>query len=92
MIRSATLILSGCVAAVVLLLAAAPEASACEYKTVVCYQTVVTYETRVEPYTVNVTLYDHCGKPYQVTKVLYREVRVPVTKVVAVPKVVRVNY
>jgi hypothetical protein len=59
-------------------------------KKVVSYQTVVAYETRVESYTVCVTKYDHCYKPYHVYEKRYRDVQVPVKKQVAVAKYVKV--
>src|SRR5262249_3310758 len=64
----------------------------CEYKTVVSYEWVTTYETRTEPYTKCVTLYYHCGRPYEVTKTFYRTYQVPVKKQVAVYKKVPVHY
>lgn len=62
----------------------------CEYRLVTCYETVVTYETKCVPYTKAITLYDKCGKPYEVTKTFYREVQVPVKKIVAVTRKVPV--
>lgn len=56
----------------------------CHYEWVTRYECVVTYETRTVPYTKVVTCYDHCGRPYQVTKTCYREVQVPVKKMVPV--------
>lgn len=44
---------------------------------------VVSYECRREPYTKCITLYDHCGRPYEITKTFYRTVHVPVKKFVA---------
>ena len=41
--------------------------SYCQYKKVVCYQTVVSTETREVPYERVITKYDHCGQPYCVT-------------------------
>jgi hypothetical protein len=60
------------------------------YEEVTAYQTVTVYETRQEPYTKVVTLYDHCGYPYQATRTYYRTVKVPVTKKVPVKKMVKV--
>jgi hypothetical protein len=62
----------------------------CEYKKVVTYRTVIGYEVRSEKYVKCVTLYDECDKPYKVNKVFHREVKVPVKKVVAVVKWVKV--
>src|SRR5436190_1818589 len=56
------------------------------YKKVVCYQTVVSTETREVPYEKVVTKYDHCGKPYCVTVTCYQTVEVTVTKQVPVVK------
>lgn len=64
----------------------------CTYRTVTTYECVTTYETHVEPYTKVVTLYDHCGCPYQVTRTCYHEVQVPVKKYVPVCKKVLVCY
>jgi hypothetical protein len=50
----------------------------CHYKPVVCY------EAREVPYTVCVTRYDHCGRPYHVEVTRYRTVTVRVTKLVKV--------
>ena len=61
-----------------------------EYTWVTTYECVTTWETKCEPYTKTVTKYDHCGKPYQATVTCYREVKVPVTKKVAVQKKVPV--
>jgi hypothetical protein len=65
-------------------------AACCTYKTVTCYETVTVMETRTEPYTRTVKMYDDCGRAYCVTRVCYREVEVPATKVVAVNKRVKV--
>ncbi len=64
----------------------------CTYKYVTTYECVTTYQTRLQPYTKVVTLYDHCGCPYQVTRTCYHEVQVPVTKHVPVCKKVLVCY
>lgn len=48
------------------------------------YQQVVVYETRLVPYTYYVTLYDHCGHPYQVLQTAYKTVAYPVVKLVKV--------
>lgn len=58
------------------------------YRTVTVYEWVTTWETRSQPYTKVVTLYDHCGYPYTVTKTCYHDVQVPVKKLVAVTKLV----
>src|SRR5262249_15207849 len=58
----------------------------CCYKYVTCYECVTCYETRSEPYQKVFTYYDHCGKPYCVTKTCYRDVQYPVKKYVAVTK------
>jgi hypothetical protein len=59
---------------------------------VTTYKYVTTYETRLEPYTRLVTLYDTCGCAYTVTRTSYREVEVPVTKKVAVTERVAFCY
>lgn len=64
----------------------------CTYKTVVCYEKVTEYETRQVSYTRTITCYDECGRPYTVVKTCYRDVRVPVTRLVAVTKQVKVCY
>jgi hypothetical protein len=81
-------------AAVALTLGVAAPATACDYvwKSVVEYKTVVQYETRTVPYTQLVTLYDHCGKPYQAEETFYKEIQVPVETVVPVKKLVKVYY
>jgi hypothetical protein len=61
------------------------------YKKVICYEERTTYVTKCEPYTKTVTLYDHCGCPYTVTKTFYREVQVAVTKTVPVVKWIKVT-
>jgi hypothetical protein len=48
------------------------------------YKQVVVYETRLVPYTYHVTLYDHCGYPYQVQQTAYKTVAYPVVKLVKV--------
>jgi hypothetical protein len=60
------------------------------YETVVCYHQVTCYGTRQVPYTCPVTRYDECGRPYAATVTRYHDVKVPVTKLVPVKKVVRV--
>src|SRR5262245_14278319 len=62
----------------------------CTCKYVTTYVCVTVYETRQEAYTKVVTLYDECGRAYQVSRTCYREVRVPVKKVVPVTKKVLV--
>jgi hypothetical protein len=59
-------------------------------KKVVCYENVVSYETRSEAYQVCVTKYDHCYQPYHVYETRYRDVQVPFKKQVAVVKYVKV--
>jgi hypothetical protein len=58
------------------------------YKVVTVYEWVISYETRSEPYTKVITLVDHCGNAYTVTKTCYHDVRVAVKKLVAVTKLV----
>jgi len=48
------------------------------------YQWVLCHQTRVEPYTVCETRYDHCGRPYHVEVGRYRSVRVAVWRLVPV--------
>jgi hypothetical protein len=62
----------------------------CAYKVVTCYKTVTVLEDRTEAYTRVVTLYDRCGNPYEVERTCYRTVEVPVKKVVAFKKLVKV--
>ena len=71
---------------------AAGTASACEpvYQKVVCFQTVICYETKKVPYLRALTAYDHCGKPYPTYEVCYKEVKVAVTRKVPVVKYVLV--
>lgn len=64
-------------------------ASACCYKKVTCYETVVCYETRSVPYTKLELRYDECDKPYTVEVTCYKMVQVPIKKVVAVTKLVK---
>lgn len=64
----------------------------CTWKQVVTYQWVTTYEIRQEAYEKTFTLYDECYRPYTVTRTLYRDVKVPVKKQVAVTKWVKVCY
>ena len=61
------------------------------YRKVVCRKTVIDYETRTEQCTTYVTLQRKGGDPYQVKKVCYREVKVPVKKVVIFVKYVPVR-
>jgi hypothetical protein len=57
-------------------------------KYVTAYEWVTSYETRSVPYTKAITLTDHCGTAYTVTKTCYRDVQVAVKKLVAVQKLV----
>jgi hypothetical protein len=59
-------------------------------KKVVTYETVVTYEIRRVPYQADYTLYDYYGRPYTVSRTLYREIKVPVKTLVPVVKFIRV--
>ncbi len=52
-------------------------------KKVIVYETVICCETQCVAYKVCVTRYDRCGNPYPVQETRYREVQVPVKKVVA---------
>ena len=58
-------------------------ATACD---TVCYKSVyvTTYESYQVPCTTYVTLYDHCGRPYQAARTYYKTVSVPVQKLVTV--------
>lgn len=68
---------------------ATPAAAATNsYTIVTVYEWATVYESRCEPYTRVVTLYDHCGTAYTVPKTYYRTVEVPVKKLIAVKKVV----
>jgi len=46
------------------------------------YKCITIYVPRIVSYTKVVTLYDHCGQPYQASQTCYRTVRVPVQRVV----------
>ena len=46
------------------------------------YKCITVYVPRTVSYTKVVTLYDHCGQPYQASQTCYRTVRVPVQRVV----------
>jgi hypothetical protein len=48
------------------------------------YECITTYVPRTVPYTKVVTLYDHCGQPYQVCQTCYKTVMVAVQKRVPV--------
>ncbi len=48
------------------------------------WEWVTVYERREVAYEKTITLYDHCGRPYEVTKTFFRTVRVPVQKHVRV--------
>ncbi len=71
----------------------AARASACDtycYKTVIVYEKVTCCEIRQVPYTCNVIRYDECGRPYSTTVTHYYDVKVRVTRLVPVKKVVKV--
>ena len=85
-------LLTAAVATVALAVPAFAHEPCCTYKKVTCYETVVSYETRQEAYTKCITLYDSCYRPYTVHRTFYRDVQVPVKKVVAVTKLVKVCY
>ncbi len=59
-------------------------------KKVTVYETVTCYETQCVAYKVCVTRYDHCGNSYTVNVTRYREVQVPVQKVVARVRYVKI--
>jgi hypothetical protein len=44
----------------------------------------VTYVVKEVPYTLPITLYDHCGEPYTAYKTYYKTVQVPVVSYVKV--------
>jgi hypothetical protein len=44
------------------------------------YETVTVYVPKTICYTKYVTLYDHCGRPYQAARTCYRTIQVPVQK------------
>lgn len=48
------------------------------------WQAVTAYEVVRKPRLISVTEYDHCDRPYQATKVVWKTYRVPVTKYVKV--------
>src|SRR5262249_40468162 len=54
-----------------------------DYRVETRYKTVTDYKIERQAYTVCVTEYDHCGKPYEVKKTCYRDVKVPCTRQVA---------
>lgn len=63
----------------------------CQYRKVVTYQTVTEYRVVKEEYTQWVTEGDHDGRPVQVKKTFYKEVEVPVRKVIPVVTWVKVK-
>ncbi len=69
----------------------APQKQDYEYKKVVTYKTVIDYKVHTEKYVKYVTAYDDYGCPYKVAKVCYRDVKVPVKKVVPVVNYVKVK-
>jgi hypothetical protein len=48
------------------------------------YECITTYVPRTVSYTKVVTLYDHCGQPYDVSRTFYRTILVAVQKRVPV--------
>jgi hypothetical protein len=62
-----------------------------QYKKVVTYKTVIEYKVVKEEVVKYVTEYDDHGKPYQVKKVFFKEVEVPVKKTVPVVTWVKVK-
>lgn len=48
------------------------------------YKTITVYETSRKPYEYSVIKYDHCGRPYTVTRTGFRTVQVPMTRKVLV--------
>lgn len=48
------------------------------------WKAVTDYQVVRKPGLVSVTEYDHCDRPYQTTKVVWKTYRVPVTKYVKV--------
>ena len=62
------------------------------WKKVVRNETVVSYEYRDQTYSKLYTVYDECSKPYTIRKTFTRTIRVPVRKIVAVVKYVKVYY
>ena len=65
-------------------------AQAATYAWTTCYETVTCYETRYVAQKFYVTKYDHCGKAYAECVTVNKIVKVPVNKVVAVRKYVKV--
>ena len=62
-----------------------------QFKKVITYKTLIEYKTEQEAYTRYVTEYDHCDKPYQVLKTFYRDIQVPVKKVIPMINWVKVK-
>lgn len=48
------------------------------------YKMVTVYETVRKPYDYVVKKYDHCGKPYHVTRTGWKNVRIPVVRKIKV--------
>jgi hypothetical protein len=62
-----------------------------QYKKVVTYKTIIEYKTIQQVYYKWVIEYDHCYKPYKVKKTFYRDVEVPVKKVIPIVTWVKVK-
>jgi hypothetical protein len=56
------------------------------FKTIVVHERVQTFEIRTVPVTKIVTEFDRFGRPVHVKKTFFKEVKVPVVRVIAVKK------
>jgi hypothetical protein len=62
------------------------------YKKVVTFKTVIEFEIRKEKFVKHVVRYDVYGEPYKFEKVFFREIKVPVKRIVRVVKWVKVHH
>ena len=62
------------------------------FKTIIVHERVETFEIRREPVTKIVTEFDHFGRPIHVKKTFFREIKVPVVKVIPVKKRVPIHF
>ena len=56
------------------------------FKTIIVHERVETFEIRRVPVTKIVTEFDHFGRPVHVKKTFFKEVKVPVVRVIPVKK------
>ena len=62
------------------------------FKTIVVHERVETFEFRRVPVTKIVTEFDYFGRPIHVKKTFFREIHVPVVKVIPVKKRVPIHF